>query len=66
MPPVLGHVRGDRDWYRDTMREQLTLARDKELRPRLGPVYALADAVDAHRELDRRSTLGKIILAAGS
>lgn len=55
-------IRTDRTWYRDALRELLDLALHNEIRPRLGPVYPLADAVKAHQELDQRATLGKIVL----
>lgn len=55
-------IRTGRTWYRNALRELLDLALHNEIRPRLGPSWPLADAVKAHQELDRRTTLGKIIL----
>jgi len=38
------------------------LIRDGEITPRVGATYALSDAASAHRDLESRSTTGKLLL----
>jgi NADPH:quinone reductase-like Zn-dependent oxidoreductase len=55
-------IRTDRTWYHDTVRELFDLAAQRQIRPRTGPTYTLAEAAAAHQELDHRTTHGKIVL----
>jgi NADPH:quinone reductase-like Zn-dependent oxidoreductase len=41
----------------------LRLFREKKIAPVLGPQFRLTDAAEAHRALEARGVIGKIVLA---
>ncbi|SIS48989.1 quinone oxidoreductase family protein [Salimicrobium flavidum] len=45
-----------------SMKELLTLVQQKQLRLHIGGVYSLSEARDAHKDLENRKTMGKLVL----
>jgi len=60
--PTLGHYAASRDeleWRSREVFEQITAGK---LKLRIGHVYKLSDAAQAHRDLEGRKTTGKLLL----
>jgi NADPH2:quinone reductase len=60
--PSLGHyvaAREELQWRAD---EVLALVASGDLKVRMAPAYALADAASAHRDLESRKTTGKLVI----
>ena len=60
--PSLGHYTIGREEYEWRMNEVLNLVAKGDLKIHIGQTYKLADAVQAHRDLEGRKTTGKAIL----
>ena len=63
--PSLFHYTSDRDELEMRAREVLYAVADDELRIRVGATFSLEDAAQAHRELEGRSTTGKLLVLPG-
>jgi NADPH:quinone reductase len=60
--PTLVDYKLTRDELLGRAHELFALVKGKKLNARIGETYALADAAQAHRDLEARKTTGKIIL----
>lgn len=58
----LAHCLGRSGMFREPLAELLAMTAKGELAPRLGGVYPLSRAADAHRDLRARRTTGKLVL----
>ena len=62
-PSVFGYMT-DLEIYREAATAFLSRLEQGQIRTSVGAVYPLADATDAHRDLEGRRTTGSILLAA--
>jgi NADPH2:quinone reductase len=60
--PSLGHYLATRDELVTRAGEVMELAASGALKVRISATYALADAAQAHRDLESRKTTGKLVL----
>jgi NADPH2:quinone reductase len=58
----LAHCLGRPGMYREPMAELLTMVAEGGLKPQVGGVYPLSEAVRAHEDLRARRTFGKLVL----
>lgn len=63
--PSLAHYIGSREELLWRAGEVLPLATSGDLRVRISRTYPLADAAEAHRDLESRQTTGKLVLLVG-
>lgn len=60
--PTLGHYTRTSEELRARTRDLFSWLRDGRLAVRIGARYSLADAAEAHRALESRETVGKVLL----
>lgn len=60
-PTLVDYIRERRELLKRA-RELFALTREGRLKVRIGATYALADAAQAHRDLESRKTTGKLLL----
>ncbi|HKS24949.1 MAG TPA: quinone oxidoreductase [Thermoanaerobaculia bacterium] len=64
--PTLGHYIAKREELEQRAGDLFAMVRDGKLKVRIHHEYALADAAQAHRDLEGRRTTGKLLLAAAA
>ena len=60
--PTLVDYTRTRDEVLGRTRDLFAMVRDGKLKARIGAAYPLADAAQAHRDLEARATTGKLLL----
>lgn len=63
--PTVVHYMSKREELLERARDLFKWIRSGELKPRIGQTFPLAEAAEAHRQLEARKTTGKVLLLPG-